>query len=151
MVRNIRHFFQRGEVTEQELRTLHGVVTELALGRRQRWPPAKKISRPAGHEDALFQFGVIPCGCYDLIVLVHTKTLITDRVTAAVSTCSVILSFLIGARGGHIFFQCLAQLEDVHDGLADVRYCLVRYIGVLQQSVVVLSLEFIFAMNFLPT
>ena len=36
MVRNIRHFFQRGEVTEQELRTLHGVVTELAIGRRAR-------------------------------------------------------------------------------------------------------------------
>jgi TrmH family RNA methyltransferase len=36
MVRNIRHFFGRGEVTEQELRTLHGVVTELATGRRQR-------------------------------------------------------------------------------------------------------------------
>jgi TrmH family RNA methyltransferase len=36
MVRNIRHLFQRGEVTEQELRTLHGVVTELAVGRRQR-------------------------------------------------------------------------------------------------------------------
>ncbi len=36
MVRNIRHFFERGEVTEQELRTLHGVVTELALGRRSR-------------------------------------------------------------------------------------------------------------------
>ncbi|HEX5325089.1 MAG TPA: RNA methyltransferase [Acetobacteraceae bacterium] len=35
MVRNITHFFQRGEVTEQELRTLHGIVTELALGRRQ--------------------------------------------------------------------------------------------------------------------
>ena len=35
MVRNIRHFFERGEVTEQELRTLHGVVTELAHGRRQ--------------------------------------------------------------------------------------------------------------------
>jgi tRNA/rRNA methyltransferase len=35
MVRNIRHFFQRGEVTEQELRTLHGIVTELAHGRRQ--------------------------------------------------------------------------------------------------------------------
>ena len=33
-VRNIRHFFQRGEVTEQELRTLHGIVTELARGRR---------------------------------------------------------------------------------------------------------------------
>ncbi len=36
MVRNIRHFFQRAEVTEQELRTLHGVVTELARGRRVR-------------------------------------------------------------------------------------------------------------------
>ena len=36
MIRNIRHFFQRGEVTEQELRTLHGIVTELALGRRRR-------------------------------------------------------------------------------------------------------------------
>ncbi len=35
MVRNIRHLFERGEVTEQELRTLHGVVTELAIGRRQ--------------------------------------------------------------------------------------------------------------------
>lgn len=35
MVRNLRHFFERGEVTEQELRTLHGVVTELAHGRRQ--------------------------------------------------------------------------------------------------------------------
>src|SRR5208283_1357481 len=34
MVRNIRHLFERGEVTEQELRTLHGVVTELARGRR---------------------------------------------------------------------------------------------------------------------
>src|SRR5271166_2729075 len=36
MVRNIRHLFQRGEVTVQELRTLHGIVTELAIGRRQR-------------------------------------------------------------------------------------------------------------------
>lgn len=36
MVRNIRHLFERGEVTEQELRTLHGVVTELAIGRRMR-------------------------------------------------------------------------------------------------------------------
>lgn len=36
MVRTIRHLFQRGEVTEQELRTLHGIVTELARGRRVR-------------------------------------------------------------------------------------------------------------------
>ncbi len=36
MVRNLRHFFERGEATEQELRTLHGVVTELALGRKER-------------------------------------------------------------------------------------------------------------------
>ena len=35
MVRNVRHLFQRGEVTEQELRTLHGVVAGLALGRRR--------------------------------------------------------------------------------------------------------------------
>jgi tRNA C32,U32 (ribose-2'-O)-methylase TrmJ len=36
MIRNLRHLFQRGEITEQELRTLHGVVTELAIGRRAR-------------------------------------------------------------------------------------------------------------------
>jgi len=36
MVRNIRHLFQRGAVTEQELRTLHGVITELARGRNGR-------------------------------------------------------------------------------------------------------------------
>jgi len=36
MVRNLRHWFGRGEVTEQELRTLHGVVTELARGRMVR-------------------------------------------------------------------------------------------------------------------
>ena len=36
MIRNLRHLFQRGEITEQEIRTLHGVVTELAIGRRIR-------------------------------------------------------------------------------------------------------------------
>ena len=36
MVRNLYHLFQRGEATEQELRTLHGAVSMLALGRRQR-------------------------------------------------------------------------------------------------------------------
>ena len=36
MVRNIRHLFQRGQVTEQELRTLHGMITELARGRHMR-------------------------------------------------------------------------------------------------------------------
>jgi TrmH family RNA methyltransferase len=35
MVRNIRHFFQRGEVTTQELNTLHGVITELARGQKR--------------------------------------------------------------------------------------------------------------------
>jgi tRNA C32,U32 (ribose-2'-O)-methylase TrmJ len=35
MVRNIRHFFQRGEVTAQELNTLHGIVTELSRGARE--------------------------------------------------------------------------------------------------------------------
>ena len=33
MIRNLRHWFERGEVTEQELRTLHGEVTELSRGR----------------------------------------------------------------------------------------------------------------------
>jgi tRNA/rRNA methyltransferase len=46
MVRNIRHFFQRGEVTEQELRTLHGIVTELAIGRRQMGRLEKDANRP---------------------------------------------------------------------------------------------------------
>ena len=36
MVRNLRHLFARGEITEQELQTLHGVVAELSLGRRTR-------------------------------------------------------------------------------------------------------------------
>jgi TrmH family RNA methyltransferase len=36
MIRNLRHWFERGEVTEQELRTLHGVVTELSRGRMVR-------------------------------------------------------------------------------------------------------------------
>ena len=36
MVQNIRHLFQRGEATEQEIRTLHGIVAGLALGRRTR-------------------------------------------------------------------------------------------------------------------
>ncbi|MBI0534183.1 RNA methyltransferase [Roseomonas sp. KE2513] len=40
MVRNLRHLFERGEVTEQELRTLHGVVTELSRGRVARGGPA---------------------------------------------------------------------------------------------------------------
>jgi TrmH family RNA methyltransferase len=34
MTRNLFHLFQRGQVTEQELRTLHGVVAELTRGRR---------------------------------------------------------------------------------------------------------------------
>ncbi|MGC5747259.1 RNA methyltransferase [Gluconobacter sp. NFX36] len=36
MIRNLRHFFTRGEVTEQELRTLHGVVSELVSARKAR-------------------------------------------------------------------------------------------------------------------
>ncbi len=36
MVRNIRHLFERGEVTRQEVRTLHGIVAELSQGRMRR-------------------------------------------------------------------------------------------------------------------
>ncbi len=39
MLRNLRHWFGRGEVTEQELRTLHGVVAELSRGRMRRGRP----------------------------------------------------------------------------------------------------------------
>ncbi|MBE9605060.1 RNA methyltransferase [Acetobacteraceae bacterium H6797] len=46
MVRNLRHWFQRGEVTEQELRTLHGVVTELSRGRMARGRPAQDAAPP---------------------------------------------------------------------------------------------------------
>lgn len=41
MVRNLRHWFARGEVTEQEVRTLHGVVAELSRGRMVRGRPEK--------------------------------------------------------------------------------------------------------------
>ncbi len=41
MVRNLRHWFGRGEVTEQELRTLHGVVAELSRGRMARGRPER--------------------------------------------------------------------------------------------------------------
>ena len=47
MVRNLRHWFQRGEVTEQELRTLHGVVTELSRGRMRRGRPDVEEATPA--------------------------------------------------------------------------------------------------------
>ena len=33
MVRNLRHLFQRGEATRQELNTLHGVIAEFSRGR----------------------------------------------------------------------------------------------------------------------
>ena len=38
MVRNLRNLFQRAECTEQELRTLHGVITAF-LGAREKRPP----------------------------------------------------------------------------------------------------------------
>jgi TrmH family RNA methyltransferase len=50
MVRNLRHWFQRGEVTEQELRTLHGVVTELARGRMVRGRFAGETPDPPWEE-----------------------------------------------------------------------------------------------------
>ncbi len=44
MIRSLRHWFQRGEVTEQELRSLHGVVTELSRGRMRRGRPDEPCS-----------------------------------------------------------------------------------------------------------
>jgi tRNA/rRNA methyltransferase len=43
MIRNIRNLFQRADLTEQEIRTLHGIVKELAherVKRRRRGPGA---------------------------------------------------------------------------------------------------------------
>ncbi len=47
MVRNVRHLFQRGEVTQQELRTLHGIVAGLALGRRRLGRLEEEFPNPA--------------------------------------------------------------------------------------------------------
>ena len=46
MVRNLRSLFQRAQCTEQELRTLHGVVTAFA-GPRERKAP-EKMAEPIG-------------------------------------------------------------------------------------------------------
>ncbi|MEE8658704.1 tRNA (cytidine/uridine-2'-O-)-methyltransferase TrmJ [Acetobacteraceae bacterium EV16G] len=48
MIRNLRHYFQRGEITEQELRTLHGVVTELSRTAEQ--SVAAKAAQGNAHE-----------------------------------------------------------------------------------------------------
>jgi len=45
MVRNLRSLFQRAQCTEQELRTLHGVVTAFA-GPRTRRPKTRRVDRP---------------------------------------------------------------------------------------------------------
>ncbi|MDB5416066.1 MAG: methyltransferase [Rubritepida sp.] len=44
MVRNLRHLFERGEITEQEVRTLHGVVSELSVGRVTRGKPDNRVT-----------------------------------------------------------------------------------------------------------
>jgi tRNA/rRNA methyltransferase len=44
MTRNLRNLFQRAQCTEQELRTLHGVITAF-LGPRKR-------PKPPGEQDA---------------------------------------------------------------------------------------------------
>jgi TrmH family RNA methyltransferase len=52
MVRNIRHIFQRGELTEQELRTLHGIVAELVKGRGRAPVALQPGGQAAGHQPA---------------------------------------------------------------------------------------------------
>lgn len=49
MIRNLRHWFTRGEVTEQELRTLHGVVAELSRGRMRHGRP--EVGHDIGSDD----------------------------------------------------------------------------------------------------
>jgi tRNA/rRNA methyltransferase len=47
MVRNLRSLFQRAQCTEQELRTLHGVVTAFA-GPRERGKAPEEVAEPVG-------------------------------------------------------------------------------------------------------
>src|SRR5271168_3374271 len=47
MVRNLRSLFQRAQCTEQELRTLHGVVTAFA-GPRERGKMPDEVAEPVG-------------------------------------------------------------------------------------------------------
>ncbi|HXQ53127.1 MAG TPA: RNA methyltransferase [Stellaceae bacterium] len=49
MVRNLRNLFQRAQCTEQELRTLHGVVTAFA-GPRKKTPPPQPSPVKRGRE-----------------------------------------------------------------------------------------------------
>ncbi len=54
MLRNLRHFFQRGEATVQELNTLHGVISALARGPRDGGPvAAADATRVASRHDGL--------------------------------------------------------------------------------------------------
>ena len=55
MVRNLRHWFERGEVTQQELNTMHGVVAELSRGRMRHGRPEAKaddVAQAPTHDDA---------------------------------------------------------------------------------------------------
>jgi len=45
MVRNLRSLFQRAQCSEQELRTLHGVVTAFA-GPRERRSRTRRVDGP---------------------------------------------------------------------------------------------------------
>ncbi|WP_404379727.1 RNA methyltransferase [Caenispirillum salinarum] len=47
MVRNIRNLFLRANLTETEIRTLHGIVKELRWGRRPDRPPYQGSQQPA--------------------------------------------------------------------------------------------------------
>ena len=46
MVRNLHHLFQRGGITDQEVRTLRGVVAELSRGRMHRGRPDDERDSP---------------------------------------------------------------------------------------------------------
>lgn len=52
MVRNLRHFLERGEATKQELATLHGIITELSHG-----PRRAQTHRAAARGDRALRLG----------------------------------------------------------------------------------------------
>ena len=51
MVRNIRNLFQRTGLTHQEIRTLHGIVAELATYRQRRRKAGSETAAARGEQE----------------------------------------------------------------------------------------------------
>src|ERR1700722_831159 len=96
-------------------------VIVFSPGWRRVAPCENESGSAAGGEDPLFQIGVISRRCDDLVVLVDAESLIADRChRRSFHLIGDVLPLFFGAGGGHVFFQGVAQFENVRDCLADV-------------------------------